>query len=163
MERLKTKVVYLEEVSVEKVTEIIKLYDEEECKIKIILNSHGGSYDAANLLLKTINENSWRFEIVAVQQILSAAFTLFFEASCKKEIIKGCIGMWHQVKMTASILQNGKMKDKETLTSLKHFEEVKGEDDQFMLKLGFTEQEISDYHNGEDVWFTSSRMTEFLK
>lgn len=133
-------------------------------QITVYLNSEGGGLVEMYMIKDILERCNKPIELVAMGNVMSAAFDLFFEVNVsKKRIISPTIGMTHQAECTVKIKADGKLHDcfYETLNHVvsldnkKHFKMLK--------QLGLTEAELKLYNNGEDIYFPTERLNQFLK
>jgi hypothetical protein len=131
-------------------------------KALLYLNSVGGDVGIYEAMVDIININAHRLELIAYNQICSAAFNLFYEINCPKGMTKSTIGMAHSAY--GYIGMKGKNKavgvaDEAFLLSL---DKAVERDIKFYKKLGFTALELKSIKEGKDLWFQNERLETFL-
>lgn len=132
----------------------------DEDNVELFLRSTGGDVPTAGLIRGIIN--SERFTIIAYDTIQSSAFWLFFTSHCKKKMVPGCEGMYHQVSYDITVLSNGKAPGQviDTYKGMKDFYDK--ETAEFMEQSGFTQEEKDRVNSGNDLIFSPARMVELL-
>lgn len=129
--------------------------------ISIYLCSTGGHVSVMECMLHIINSDPKRFNIVGYSELSSCGFEFYLKATCKKEILNGTIGMFHQ--STSDITLNDKLKpayyfDKAVSDRKKNIFWPSLMD--FMAKCEFTIKEIKKIKRGDDVYFQYDRFKE---
>lgn len=124
-------------------------------KLQIQLCSDGGSVMQAKRLIALINANK---NVTHVQGTVlnSAAFDLFFEIQCSKEIAPHASGMYHLSRTVHYVLENGLVPDRKSSSY--------GTSSLILCHtIGMNTLEIDRIKAGEDVYFDYNRLTEFLE
>lgn len=124
-------------------------------KLQIQLCSDGGSVMQTRRLIALINANK---NVTHVQGTVlnSAAFDLFFEVQCSKEIAPHASGMYHLGRTVHYVLENGLVPDRKSNSY--------GTSSLILCyTIGMNTLEIDRIKAGEDVYFDYSRLTEFLE
>ena len=132
-------------------------------KALIYLNSRGGDYPAMEAMLDLINKHGKITTLAGYGTLASSGFELFFMAKCKKYLIGGCVGMYHQSSISVIMNENWKPDYKEDEAKAEYMKTfMKIATIQICDKLNFTREEKSEIKKGNQVWFQPSRMNEFL-
>ena len=142
------------------ISKFIDFYNEYQKEpITIILNSAGGIVSYSDFLVDLINNNAKKITITNLG-CYSAAFQLFYKATCKKKMVDGTIGMLHlsYVKdVQISSLNKPVLKeDIIHIKNLSRYQDVAFAE-QFMNK-----SEIARFKKCEDVYFSFERMKEIF-
>ena len=75
---------------------LAELLSNKEEKHQIYLSSNGGDIWLVEPIIKMINENKERLEIIGVREISSSALSIFLGVKCKKSITKNTFAIWHK-------------------------------------------------------------------
>lgn len=139
-------------------------FDPQKEQILIYLASRGGDYVTMEAILDLINRYKTHTTIVAYSLLASCAFELFFRVKCKKELIGGCMGIYHQANIAVQLNENWKPIFEEDVAKEKYMKSfMKNATMSLCEQLCFTDKEIAKLKSGGDVWFQPDRMNEFLK
>lgn len=132
--------------------------------ITVYLNSEGGELISMYVIKDLLERYNQLVELVAVGNLMSAAFDLFFEVNLdKKRIVTPTIGMIHQSSNDIRVQADGKLRDPFT-KAMKHDMLLDNKMHIKTLKtIGLNEEELKLFNNGEDVFFTTQRLQQFLK
>jgi hypothetical protein len=114
-------------------------------------------------ILDIVNRRKSKTTIIAYGCIASAAFELFFSSKCHKEIIGGCIGMYHQSKIDVTVNEKRKvcLEDRVRISHMDTY--MANRTKELCLALKMSKDEIAKIEEGEDLWFGVNRMNEFVK
>jgi hypothetical protein len=126
----------------------------------ITIYSTGGLKIVARFILSVINSRFERVTLIS-QESYSAAFTLFREAKCKKQIANLGKGMYHLGRVSMDIMANGKPVYFEDVSLLNNFREDTKNERKWVKKF-MTKKEARKFKKGEDVYFTFKRMKEIF-
>lgn len=132
--------------------------ENEDQKKTVILRSDGGYDLVAKALTYVINSNKENCFLIA-NCVLSAAFSIFYKAECKKAIIMSSMGMIHRSYNKIEFNSDGKPTYKEGEVMLKNWKENNGFEDDYPF---MTKQEKNFFEKGDDVYFTFNRMKEIF-
>lgn len=130
----------------------------------IYLTSNGGEYAAGQVLTDILNCRP-DTELIAARFIGSAAFTLFFNAKCKKRLLPGTMGCLHQSSTSIEMDERWKPTYKNDVDT-KEFINIFCKKDTLDLckSIGMTKKETdSIVRYNHDTFFQYPRMMEFLK
>ncbi len=146
-----------------KFVESINILGEEN--LTIYLSSRGGDYFYSQAMLNIINSNEFvnRITLIGYNLLASSAFELFFLAKCKKELIGGTIGMYHQSSVAIEHDEFGQPVDDEDRVKddfLKIYCRTQTEMVCKFLKMN--DDLINNIRQKRDVWFTFIEMQTFL-
>jgi hypothetical protein len=130
--------------------------------LTIYFSSEGGMATCVTPILEILNAHKDLVELVAFDEISSAAFIIFFSATCKKRITSSTISIVHNSFIKSEIDSWGNIKniyDKKIMESLK-YERVFSY--KFYKDLGLSEDELLRLKKGEDIIFIYKRLNELL-
>lgn len=131
-------------------------------KITIYLNCTGGSVSAYEVMTDIVNENPERFDIIAINGILSAGFMFFFKCKCKKRILRNTIGMIHQGHQDITLNDNQKPTYVIDYVYKKRMKIEHKQGIEFVKSIGLTKKEFKKYKRGDDVYFQYERLVELF-
>ena len=140
--------------------ELLSIKDENHT---IYLSSNGGDLWLVEPILKMINDNKDRIEIIGVREISSSALSIFLGAECKKSITKNTFAIWHKPSFSFDL--DDKNKPRNDFYKFKNKYIVEGFSKEFELEYkdwGLKKSEIKKYKKGEDVYFSYERLQEIL-
>lgn len=125
---------------------------EPTTKLQIQLCSTGGNVFQAKRMISLINANQ---EITHIQAsvLYSAAFYIYFNLTCSKELDADAVGMYHLSRSCHYVLENGKILDHYT-------DPVEVCKTLFVERIGLNQQEIDQIMAGVDVYFNHQRLSE---
>ena len=125
---------------------------EPTTKLQIQFCSNGGNVFQAKRLISLINANQAITHVQAAV-LYSAAFYIYFNLTCSKELDADAVGMYHLSRSCHYVLQNGKVLD--------HFiDPIDKSDTLFFEQIGLTQEERSQIVAGVDVYFNRQRLSE---
>lgn len=125
---------------------------EPTTKLQIQLCSNGGNVFQAKRLISLINANQ-AITHVQASVLYSAAFYIYFNLTCSKELDADAVGMYHLSRSCHYVLQNGKVLD--------HFiDPVDKSDILFFELIGLTQEERGQIVAGVDLYFDRQRLSE---
>lgn len=136
--------------------------NQEHEKITIYLNCTGGSANVYEIMNDIINKNPDRFELIAMNGILSAAFMLFFKATCSKRIMMNTIGMIHQGNQEFTLNDNLKPTYTIDVAWKKRMKKEHLQGIEFVKSIGLNKKELKKYKRGDDVYFQYERLVELF-
>ena len=132
--------------------------------ICIFLDSPGGWFCSARIMCTIINADKSRFSLIASHTVMSAAFWLFYEAKCKREILSGTVGMYHIARRDFKMKATGSMAEDFDEFYLKEFKACELQRcDEFSKALGMLPYEQFALRGGFDVFFSEKSMRTFLE
>ena len=141
----------------------INMYNKNEDEYIVYFSSSGGMSDVANAIIDLINRNIEKTKLISYFQLASAGFEIFFKAKCQREIINSTIGMYHLTNLAIDYNSKGEISYYSGVAQKKEMLKINyPESLEFCNKLGFTQSELRKYNKGEDVYFLSDRLQEFL-
>jgi ATP-dependent protease ClpP protease subunit len=144
---------------------LIEVYNNATKKDEIIiyLNSPGGDYNSMEAILDLINTNSSITTLIGYGCLFSSAFELFFSVTCKKRLLGGCNGMYHQSVIDITVNEQWKTEfqsDKSKKLYMTGYMRSKTLETCNRLKM--SDIEIKSIKNGKDLYFDPIRMHNFL-
>ena len=157
-----------EKISEETLEKLIAFYNEfnskkmSDSEVTIYLLSGGGDCWAAEAMLDLINENSGSTTLIGYGRLSSSAFQIFFTSKCKKKLIGGCYGMYHQSTFSVDINEFGNLDREDECKKQYMMNYMWNRTHSLSKQLQFTEKEMEDISKGLDVYFSPERMQEFL-
>ncbi|MFD2935428.1 hypothetical protein [Spirosoma flavum] len=125
---------------------------EPTTKLQIQLCSTGGNVFQAKRMISLINANQAITHIQA-SVLYSAAFYIYFNLTCSKELDADAVGMYHLSRSCHYVLENGKILDHYT-------DPVEVCKTLFVERVGLNKQEINQIMAGVDVYFNHQRLSE---
>lgn len=129
----------------------------------LYINCQGGEIPASEAIIDMINMNKDITELYGYGVLCSCAFEVFFKVECKKGLIGGVLGMYHQAIMDIQINEKTKSKEKIDGCKKKYLKNyIYPNTIEFCKKLKMSDQEIKEIKRGNDVWFEPERMYKFL-
>lgn len=131
-------------------------------KIIIYLNTTGGSCNTSEVMCDIINNNPERFELIAMNGILSAGFTLFFGAKCSRRIMMNTAGMIHQGNQEFTLNDNLKPTYAIDVAWKKRMKKEHLQGIEFVKSIGLNKKELKKYKRGDDVYFQYERLVELF-
>lgn len=131
-------------------------------RVTVYLNTLGGDVEAMEAILDLINYYPEKFELIANAKIYSAGFIIFFRAMCPKRILPGTTGMTHFIRVGVGINEKGEPYDNSDKAMKEWNEEQKEWTTALYKFLKFTKAELNKIERGEEVYFKTSRLQEFL-
>jgi len=149
-----------EEIGRESSQKLIDFLNEND-KVKLYWTCTGGECWEGEVLLDLINKRV--SEIVALGWLYSMGFTIFYKSTCKKSIHPDTTGMCHQTGRKIYVQSNGKCDDEGDAFYMAEAKKQLAKDIKWLKKLGLNKDEISRYKNNKDVYFSNSRLKEFIK
>lgn len=136
---------------------------EEKEILHIYLNSVGGEVDNAEAIIDLINENQNKIKLTAFGEINSCAFDIFFRSKCEREILPKTMGIAHFTGVKVNKITNKNYRDPVSGPFYIKWSEIFLEQCvRLYKKLGFTEKELVKISKGEDLYFLTDRLLEFL-
>lgn len=131
--------------------------------ILIYLSSQGGSETGSSILIDIINSAPERFEIFALKKIFSAAFDLFFLATCKRRIDSKTVGMCHLSYIQCEMMKMGLPYYDQDKAWLKGYPVRKQEAQSMLNSLKVPLNQQKKILNGQDVYFQPAELSFFLR
>ena len=143
----------------ESTEKFISFCNSNDGKFTLYLSSGGGENWCGEVIQDLINGRCK--EIVALGQVSSCAFKIFFSAKCKKRIGHRCYGVFHQTTWQFPVGQNGRY-EKDTEMKIENFKKGMVDDVEWCKEIGLTPKEIKAIKNNEDVYFDTERLNELI-
>lgn len=140
---------------------LLDLANGTQPQITIILDCGGGNVSYALMLAHIINQNPGRFNLVAIN-IYSAAFVLFYQAACKKQMLKGGAGMVHYPYSRMEMMEHGKAYYNQDRNQINNNQEFLHRNTRVWCEEFMTEAELNRLEEGDDVFFTFLRLVEIF-
>ena len=140
--------------------ELLSIKDESHT---IYFSSNGGDLWLVEPIIKMINDNKERLEIIGVREISSSALSIFLGVKCKKSITKNTFAIWHKPSFSFDL--DDKNKPRNDFYKFKNKYIVEGFSKEFELEYkdwGLKKSEIKKYKKGEDVYFGYERFKELI-
>lgn len=131
--------------------------------IQIYLSTKGGEMVATELMLDVINERPTWFRIIAIGEIYSAGFIMFFMAKCDKALLPGTRGMMHLFRYHLSITTRKHGYDDEEKFILEHIKSDGDSQINWCKEIGLIDEEIKVIESSEDLFLTYHRMRNLLE
>ena len=144
----------------DRLIEFYNLYSERDNII--YLKSGGGETRVANAMLDLINTHRKSTILKGYSHLYSSAFELFFSVSCRRELINGCMGMYHLYGVEIRYNSLGNPDYIEGDTALLDIKASHTSTLAFGETMKFTKKEYAKLKKGGDVYFQADRMREFL-
>lgn len=147
------------------IDKLISFLNDSEGYDKIFyLSSRGGNVSDMIIAADLINKQGNKIVLIAYNQIASCGFELFFICNCPKIILPDTIGMFHQSTVMVELNEHGKPSDKEEDAKLVFMQtNMARRTNDLIDYIGISSEEENRIRRGEDVWFTTQRLLEFLK
>jgi ATP-dependent protease ClpP protease subunit len=140
------------------------LNNKEDSIHYIYLKTEGGDVTCQDAIIHLLSENSERCVLIGYGYLYSAGFNIFYKSECPKALLPDTLGMAHFAASFLRITETGKpnMSDPDAFY-LKNLKITKSTTMKFFKSLAFTEQELTEVSNGNEVWFNTKRMNELFK
>jgi len=131
--------------------------------IGIYLNSDGGSFEVMEAMIHHINLLKSRVEIFAYGRICSAAFELFYSVTCKRHLIGGVVGMYHQSSSQVTINEQGKPEYYADIAKINYMKGYMKENTAAMCNsIGMSSKDKAKILKGQEVYFDNKQLQSFL-
>ncbi len=144
----------------EMVDRFIPFYNQfKEDDVTIVLNTGGGGYFHAELLVKMINEMPK--STLFIQSAYSAGFMILFYAKCKIKLSKTCRGMWHYGKWAVDMNDKGKPYYNEDVCVLSNMASHSRESRRIAKKT-MNVKEYTRFIKDADIYFNTARMKQIF-
>ena len=157
------KTFYETEIDSEFFKELAELLSIKDENHTIYFSSNGGDLWLVEPIIKMINDNKERLEIIGVREISSSALSIFLGVKCKKSITKNTFAIWHKPSFSFNL--DDKNKPRNDFYKFKNKYIVEGFSKDFELEYkdwGLKKSEIKKYKKGEDVYFSYERFQEII-
>lgn len=156
------KIVHLEGSVDESMRDIVTNALNEEWEVTFYLNSHGGKSQFAYQIIDIINKNKDRVTLIAVLQIASAAFRIFFEVECKREILWETEWLAHMARMDVRMDGNKDIgsTDKWRVQQMKKQE---GKKEKKLKLLWMSKKNRKLFLKGYDIYINTKKLHSMLK
>lgn len=157
------KVFYEVDIDADFFKELAELLSIKDENHTIYFSSNGGDLWLVEPIIKMINDNKERLEIIGVREISSSALSIFLGVKCKKSITKNTFATWHDASFSFSVDSLSKPRNK--FYEFKKESIIKGFrkdiEDEYRT-WGVTDDELKRYKKGEDVYFGYERFKELI-
>ena len=157
------KVFYEVDIDTDFFKELADLLSIKDENHTIYFSSNGGDLWLVEPIIKMINDNKERLEIIGVSEISSSALSIFLGVKCKKSITKNTFATWHDASFSFSVDSLSKPRNK--FYEFKKESIIKGFrkdiEDEYRT-WGVTDDELKRYKKGEDVYFGYERFQELI-
>lgn len=145
-------------------TKFMEAVNQPDEIISIYILSSGGTVAVMEAMLHVISLDPKRFNIVGYSELDSCGFEFYIRAQCKKYLIPGTIGMYHQTCTDICLNDKGKPQYYDGEAYLKRKKKFfYPEMIKFMDQCEMTSKEIKRIKNGDDVYFQYDRFLEIEK
>lgn len=134
-----------------------------EKKKDIYISSPGGHVDVFQTITDIINSCPEQCNLIAVGEIHSAAFELFYSVKCERRILPFTFGMYHFAYDEILIDEHGKAKEEYGKARLENLKLMRSHTFKFCRKIGMSDKEIKSIKAGKDVYFQAARLQQFLQ
>lgn len=145
-----------------KIVDSLNRLEDNESLI-IYFTTEGGSVDWMEAIIHLINENEKLIQLIAFGEINSAGFDIFFRTRCSRKILPETISICHFNGVKVHMI------DKKTINKRNYGDSWITWSENFLKnctklcsQLGFTDREMRMMKNGEDIFFQTDRIIEFL-
>lgn len=133
-------------------------------RLTIYFSSNGGENTSTAAIIDLINKNKDITTIIAYENLLSNGFRLFYAVECDRELLDTTIGMYHLTRNEGVRLYEG-LKDQNHSYDL--FVKKKLNNFNYLNSthklVEFTEEELQEIKNHNDMWFDYKRLKQMLK
>lgn len=132
--------------------------------INVYLNSQGGHLSEGQILRDVLETNGHAITLIASGEISSAAFDVFFNSRVAvKRVLPDTFGMVHQGTYPAALHENGHPTS--DLYDIYKNQAINSYKKNILIlkKLGLTEDELTRYKEGKNVYFSSKRLIQLLQ
>ena len=139
---------------------------EEGEEINIYIDSVGGLCyvaEAIQFAIDELVEKKRKVTLIGMGNILSAAFTLFFNAKGNKKVTPGTVGMIHMSSARLELNEDGKITD--SYEQLR-FDELRRDAEltaALVAKLKLPPKDVEIIKNGGDLWFNDLQLKQLIK
>lgn len=156
------KIVHLEWPVDENMRNIVTDALNQEWEVIFYLNSEGWRSQFAYQIIDIINKNKDRVTLIAVLQIASAAFRIFFESECKREILGETEWLAHMARMSVRIDANKDIgsTDKWRVEEMKKQEK---KEEKKLKILWMSKKNRKLFLQGYDIYINTKKLRKFLK
>lgn len=134
----------------------------QEWEVTFYLNSEGWRYQFAYQILDIINKNKDRVTLIAVLQIASAAFRIFFESECKRQILWETEWLAHMARMDVKMDANKYIwwTDKWRVKEMKKQEK---KEEKKLKILWMSKKNRKLFLKGNDIYMNTKKLKKFLR
>lgn len=130
--------------------------------ITIYIKSVGGLVGHYALITHIINSNYKNVTLVAVDEIFSSAFNIFFSFKGKRIILPDTIGMAHFCWSTFQLDERGKPSTDYDKFIMAEMKRNKSKTIKNFQDIGLNTKEVNKIKNSKDCYFTTERLNELL-
>lgn len=130
----------------------------EDQHYNIILDSIGGAFTIAVLIVKMINEKADKLTLISLGAYSSALYILY-KSKCKKVLVEGSVGAYHRpMHSNITLTITGEAKYHEDVNHIKNFKSFNID----FVKEFMTKKELKKLNDNQDVFFTFKRMCKIF-
>lgn len=127
----------------------------------VYFSSEGGDVYLLQPMLEILKQNCG--ELVAIGEIGSVAFKMFFLSECSKRMTSEVIGVSHSIGQRLRMTPFGNASGEDGEFFYKNLLKEKENEIKFCRWVGMNLDEIVKFKELKDVYFTNKRMHELLK
>lgn len=141
--------------------EFLEIINKNEGNLTIGIDSVGGTFQTALFLVNSLNCESSRITLVAVNAVYSGAFIIFYLFRGKKKMTGSCRGMMHQSNMEVNVSSSLDW----TYNSAKVNKSTLKIDHQIIMETSkkfMTKKEYKRLRKNRDIYFDANRMKEIF-
>lgn len=156
------KIIYLIDEVWQSMCDIVINAINEEWEITFYLNSEWWRAQYARCIVDAINKNKNRITLIATHQISSAAFRIFFQSKCKREILDDTEWLAHMGRLTVSMDWNKEINS----TDKWRIEEIRKEEDKqekLLKSLWVSKRNRKLFLKWYDIYFNTKKLRKMLK
>ena len=144
----------------EPISKLVEFINNTPDNITIVFSSSGGHPALGRVATFILNNNKNRITLIAVNEISSAAFDIFYTFKGLKHLTKGCLGMYHFSSINVPFSANGKPENDGKATLEKATSDKN--DTIKIAKIIMTPKEFTQFKNNQCVFFPFSRMKQIF-
>lgn len=136
---------------------------DEKIDIDVYMESSGGESFIGDIMLDILDKSPHNITLIAVDEICSAAFNLFFRSKVAKRILPFTIGMAHYGRVEGiTVNEKGKSVDDCDIAQIESLKNMRDDTIKFCKSLGMNNSEIRKIRQGKEVYFQHKRLQEFI-
>ena len=151
-----------DEINESTTRDLMEFINANDGDLQIGISSVGGWYDHARFISHVLNQNKSRITLVAIGNIYSAAFRMFYEFDGVKKMTFATRGMAHHSRQTISIVNTGVADNEEAKMALHNCKKYINPDELKYAEGFLTEKEFRLFRHGKEVWMDFGRMKEIF-
>jgi hypothetical protein len=153
---------YASEIDSENATDLIDFINDNEGPLVIGIYSSGGDASMSYFLSRILNANKDRITLIAIANIFSAAFEMWYRFEGQKEVEDETIGMVHLGGLNQrSVSGDGKLDDlgKAYIPVMKERKRI----NDVWVKPILSPAEFKAYNQNKDIYISTQRLREIAK